>query len=355
MRPLLALALLLAGPAQALTFAEGERGEVLLVLDSDAESARVLDLTARLGPGDAFDLLARAGRPALEALAAQPGGTPRPLAALRPAGGTAARHVATGANFRAHGAEVAIERVFQFPKFGAATGPFATLAIPAGALLDYEVELCVRFDRPIARLADFDAATLGLFLCGDFTDRARLTREVDRRDPASGQGFSDAKSGPGFFPTGPFLAIPADWRAFVAAERIETSVNGARLQSATGAEMVEDFRALAARMLAAGPEPRFRHAGQPVALLETGALPRGAALMSGTPEGIIFRPPGTGELAQGFAAYVFRGAWLGGAAPVPWVIEHRIAAWGRERRFLQPGDVVEHRSTRLGRLAVTLR
>jgi 2-keto-4-pentenoate hydratase/2-oxohepta-3-ene-1,7-dioic acid hydratase in catechol pathway len=98
---------------------------------------------------------------------------------LLPAAGGGVRHLATGTNFREHAKEAGIDTVFNFPKFGPATPARSTVKLRPGALLDYEVEICARFDRDIRSLADFDAARKGFFLCGDFTDRARLLRLID--------------------------------------------------------------------------------------------------------------------------------------------------------------------------------
>src|SRR5690606_5250566 len=131
---------------------------------------------------------------------------------------------------------------------------------------DYEVEICVRFDRPIGSLEDFDAAMKGFFVCGDFSDRAMLVERIDRSNVASGIGFSDAKSGPDFFPTGPVLVIPHDWAGFVDAERMITQVNGQMRQDARGHEMILDFRELTAKALNDRMIPRYVHQGRNVTL-----------------------------------------------------------------------------------------
>ncbi|MEM6912570.1 MAG: fumarylacetoacetate hydrolase family protein, partial [Pseudomonadota bacterium] len=127
------------------------------------------------------------------------------IADLLPTGSQGSRHVGIGTNFPEHAAESNSDSVFNFPKFGTATPARTTVSAPAGSLLDYEIELCMRFDRAIASLEDFDAAVKGIFLCADFTDRIALLELADPDDLDSGFGFSDSKSGPGFFPTGPFL------------------------------------------------------------------------------------------------------------------------------------------------------
>jgi 2-keto-4-pentenoate hydratase/2-oxohepta-3-ene-1,7-dioic acid hydratase in catechol pathway len=343
--------LAVAAPEEALSFAFGPGGALLLV-GGVADEARLLahDLTARFGETDPFLAVERLGRARLAALAREPGQAVA-IAGLGPTG-AGERQIAAGANFPAHGEEVGIGSVFRFPKFGAATPSVTRVGAAPGMLLDYEVEICLRLDRDIATLADFDAAAKGFFLCGDFTDRAALTRAVAGREATSGIGFTDAKSAEGFFPTGPLLVLPARWEAFVAAERITTTVNGRPRQDGTGAGMILGFRALAGAALAEGAAPRWSYRGQPVALLPGGTWPRGAALMSGTPDGVIFRPPGRWQIAGGIAHWTLTAGWLGERGAVAHVAERFIEARLAERGFLQPGDVVRHAASRLGRITV---
>lgn len=67
-----------------------------------------------------------------------------------------------GTNFPEHAEEASSGSVFQFPKFGARSPARTTVKREDGILLDYEVELCGRFDRDITALDDFDAATKGV-------------------------------------------------------------------------------------------------------------------------------------------------------------------------------------------------
>ena len=166
-------------------------------------------------------------------------------------------------------------------------------------LLDYEVEFCMRFDRAIASVEDFDAAAKGLFLCGDFTDRAKLTRLVDPDNLDSGSGFSDGKSGPDFFPAGALLVVPRDWKSFVADERFMTFVNGQRRQDARGGEMTLDFRELVAKALGDMDSPRFLYRGEYFKLAPEGQIDADMTLMSGTAEGVIFTGPSRGDIIEG--------------------------------------------------------
>ncbi|WP_306252871.1 fumarylacetoacetate hydrolase family protein [Parvularcula sp. IMCC14364] len=222
---------------QAITLAqyETEAGAIgtLLVTDFDGQSVRGIALTALGAPltTDPFEAFAAVD---LENLSLPASGvfemTVLSINDVLPSGPRGNRHIGIGTNFPEHAEESSSDGVFNFPKFGAATPARTRVSAPADGLLDYEVELCVRFDRPIRSLADFDAAVKGLFLCADFTDRIALVQLADPDNLDSGYGFSDAKSGEGFFPTGPFLVIPKDLAAFVKETRMTTTYNGAPRQ-----------------------------------------------------------------------------------------------------------------------------
>jgi 2,4-diketo-3-deoxy-L-fuconate hydrolase len=172
----------------------------------------------------------------------------------------------------------------------------------------------------------------------DFTERAQLTHEADLSEPGVGGGFANAKGKPGFLPTGPFLVIPRDWRAFLRDCEIRLHVNGAERQRARGRELIWSVDELVRRTLVLGPGSRFTHEGNPVALTP-GRLPRGMAILTGTPGGVVFRTPGAGFMAANAAWWAASFAFL----------DENVAAfvkrrWVEELResgaFLRPGDVV---------------
>lgn len=355
------IAPVLASAETAFTFAQtrNRSGRIvtLLVTAYWGEAIDAIDLTT-LGAGlgmDVFDAMDAVGEEALRsALGDRKRWERHAMDVLLPSGADFARHLATGTNFAEHAREAGIAKVFHFPKFGLPTPARTTLVVHPGTLMDYEVEISVRFDRDIRDLADFTAARKGFFLCGDFTDRATLMRLVNVQDVASGHGFSDSKSGPDFFPTGPFLVVPHDWRSFVAGERIVTRVNGRIRQDARGAEMILDFEALVAKALARGTERAFVYQGKKVALFEGGVIPRGAAVMSGTSEGVIFMPPTKADRTGGIIDHVLRLRFLRGASPFHSIVERFIVNEGRAGRYLQVGDEVEHLSSSMGALSVEL-
>lgn len=345
-------------PETALTLAQTREADgrvrTLAVVRQVDDWVQAVDLTPLGAPPDvdALEALAAVDPARLAAALASPTiGRAYGLRTLLSAGGTGDRHLASGTNFPEHAEETALASVFNFPKFGAASGPYATVRNRPGDILDYEVEICLRMDRDVRSLADFDAARKGFFLCGDFSERATMLRLLDPKNVVSGKGFSDAKSRSDFYPTGPFLVVPGDWRRFVKAERIVTRVNDKVRQDARGAEMILDFRALTDKALREHAKP-FAYRGEAVTLLAGPVVPKGMAVMSGTPEGVIFAPPRAGDIARGVAGYVFTGGWLRGEDPMQAVTRayarHELASG----RYLGAGDTVRHESSSMGSLQV---
>lgn len=351
----------IADPSQALTFAQlpGPDGLITTILVTSAEGTHVqgVDLSALNAErsGDVFDAVASVDQTVLLAAFSDPGlQRSYRIRDLLPSGGPADRHVASGTNFPEHAEESSSEDVFNFPKFGHATPAVTRVVHQPGMLLDYEVELCVRFDRDIETISDFDAARKGFFLCADFTDRATLVRLIDPSNPFSTVGFSDAKSGPDFFPTGPFIVLPQDWQAFVANERMMTRVNGDDRQDARGGEMILNFRQLAEKALRDGAGVTYTYQGGDVQLIPDGVIRRGMTLMSGTSEGVIFTPPTLADYAAGVFSAVMSGAIFDGEAAMTVFKETFIERELASDHFLRPGDALEYSSSTLGTTHITV-
>ena len=344
---------------EAVTLAQFDGGDggsaTLLVLEFDGQRVSGVDLRelgAEAGM-DPFEALEAAKIGDLDAYAL--GRFPQHsvfVGDLLPSGPAGSRHIGIGTNFPEHAEEANSGSVFIFPKFGPATPARTQVRAEAGILLDYEVEFCMRFDRNVTSRAEFDAAVKGLFLCGDFTNRNALVELADPDNLDSGFGFSDAKSGPDFFPTGPFLVIPRDWKKFAADLRMTTSVNGEARQDARGREMTLDFGELAEKALREMGEPRFLYKDAFVKLAEENRIDTTTTLMSGTSEGTIFTAPTRGDIIEAIAAYVLQGGPLSGRGFMGSARETFIANELETAHYLQPGDQVRYASNWLGDIEV---
>ncbi|SNY47992.1 2-keto-4-pentenoate hydratase/2-oxohepta-3-ene-1,7-dioic acid hydratase (catechol pathway) [Pseudooceanicola antarcticus] len=354
----------LADPNEALTFAfSGNAGtstedrQLLLVTSVSPAQATAIDLAPHLPSGqhDAFDAINILGWEALVRLGATGQSEVYPFDALLPVSDAQA-HVAFGTNFASHGEEVANETPFAFPRLLQPSAPTSELAVDTRtALMDYEVELCMSFDRDIASLTEFDSARKAVFLCGDFTDRAAMLRGMpDGEDTFSGIGFTDAKSLPGAFPTGPLLVIPQDWRSFVASEAIATELDGRSMQFTEGSDMLMDFRQMVGFALEHGNQDNWTYQGAAVPLARDGVIRRGQVVLSGTADGVLFRPPSRRTMAAHIGGYLLLGGFLSGDTPRRYIIEQFIENGIDEKAMLQPGDTVVHRATRLGTIKTTV-
>lgn len=346
---------------QAITLAQfrAPNGDThtLLVLAREGESVTGIDLAELGAPATADPFAALAAVNLAPVLAERTGTIPNVTIAigdLLPSGSAGTRQIGTGTNFPEHAEEAESGSVFQFPKFGPASPARTRVQAPEGILLDYEVEICVRFDRTLRTVEDFDLAVKAFFLCGDFTNRNALINLADPDNLDSGSGFSDAKSGPDFFPTGPFLVIPRDWKSFVANIRMTTAINGAPRQDARGSEMTLDFRGLALKAFTDMTKSRFLYRGGYTKLMPDGAIPPTATLMSGTAEGTIFTPPTRRDLIDAALAYIIEGGPMARQSPMDIARGKFIANELAGGHFLQPNDVVHHRSNVLGDIVITV-
>ena len=260
-------------------------------------------------------------------------------------------HVAAGTNYPEHAEETAQEEVFLFPKRVEPTASRGSLAVGEG-LLDYEIEL------GLVPLKDLHAgetlpASMGLILTNDFTDRQMLLEQGDPSNIASGQGFTNAKSQPGFLPIGDLFVVPQDWRAFYADLQMDLYVDGDLRQRAAPKDLILGPDAIVKNTFEAG-DRTWDHDGTAVHMTEeVGTISRGSLIMTGTPGGVTFRPPDTRQIALGVMEY---GATLGTNADS--VVDSAIGVYVREagdsKVYLQPGQQVIARADRLGQTVIDI-
>lgn len=346
---------------EALTFAQVNSDNTIktvLVLKQDEARIEAVDVGAALAmPGqDPLAILRSKGVDAVRSLATRPGPHRQFFSreAIRPSGGSALHHVAAGINYREHGQEVDLGDVFLFPKIAPATSAQDTLSVYPSMLFDYEVEIAARFDRDIRTLEDFDQATIGFFLSGDMTDRAVQLRKMNKRNPSAGVGFTDAKSGPQWFPTGPYLVVPRDWRTFLKRERIGTRVNQSDRQSGIGSDMVLDLRQLVEKALREGAEPRWTYRDELIPLIVDAQLPAGTCILTGTPGGVVLRPPTTWQKISSLLRWA-AGGFFTHPGPLDFVVEEHITRLHGQRIFLKDQDEVHFASDHLGDIRLKVR
>ena len=335
---------------EALTFArstDGEGRHLILVSEYDEGAISGVDLTAMLD-GGVTDPIAAYTKYGYDALAALADSRPRvtvPLANLDMPVALQTSHIAVGTNFPEHARESSVtEGPFLFPKEVSPTKFDAPIS-KGDALLDYEVELC------FVTLADTDISEpverMGLVLCNDVTDRARLMRHIDPSDITSGKGFTTGKSAPGYMPLGNLFVIPRDLRQFLPRVELRLYRNGELMQSANQMEAIWGFDELLRQTLTR-QSLTWDYQGAPVGLpIANNVVPARTGILAGTPDGTIFKGINRSAYALGILDWLL-GGW---SKSIPhWVVERHIAQEQRARNYLQPGETVHIKVEYLGEL-----
>ncbi len=344
---------------QALTLAQIKndlgQNETLLVVEDTSSFIKAVNLSQLLGqfPDDALNLFATQDYDFLKSMISNETIQSYSYESLLPAGGMNDRSIAAGTNYKEHGEEADIDEVFLFPKYSMATPAVTSMEYNPNGLLDYEVELCMRWSEDIHSIQQAKANKAGLFVCGDMTDRAALLRNLNLDDIASGHGFTDAKSGKGRFPTGPYIVVPRDWSSFVNEIKLSTWVNGELRQSAWGREMIKPPLELTGWILDVGAEADWRFQQKPVSLLASSYIRAGQNLITGTPEGVVFNAPGLGYQVSKGLKWIATFSFLD-SSPLDFIIDEYIGENLGGDRYLKAGDQVQFSATYLGRITLDI-
>jgi len=262
-------------------------------------------------------------------------------------------HIAIGINYAEHGKETGQVRPFMFPKFVATDPAIHQLTYTKGWLLDHEVELGVVFPSPVCSTADLNHMLLGFLVVNDFTDRATLMRKMDSRNVTGGKGFPDAKSKKGYLPTGPYLVIPKNWRAFVKELQLQLSVNGTVRQNGYARDMVWNIDKIVERSLSVKGRRESYYQDKMVKLFEGSCIPANSIIITGTPAGVVFNAPTKGFIFGAVTGYIFTGSFFN-AEMHPYILRQYLKKEMSNPRYLKPGDRIESSISYLGTIETTV-
>jgi 2-keto-4-pentenoate hydratase/2-oxohepta-3-ene-1,7-dioic acid hydratase in catechol pathway len=335
---------------KALTFAragEGAAAQTIVVTRYQDGIVTGVDLTPQLQPGeDAIAAYNRLGYDAIVAfVAAAKTNVRHEATTLAVPVDLRAVHAAVATNYPEHADEAKVkDGPFMFAKVAQPTSSRA--AIPASkGLLDYEVELCL---VTLTALPAKAGAKGGLILCNDVTDRAALLRGADINDIASGKGFTDGKSGPGFLPVGDLFIVPRDLKAFVEPLELHLSVNGEERQHVRVTKWIWDLdRLFVETAKRGGVSWRWRDGSAQLPVNTDGVLPDRTLILAGTPAGTIFQGPGPATFVRGALDWVSK---FGRGSPIAAIVERTITDDRASGGYLKPGDVVTIRVDQMGSL-----
>lgn len=272
-----------APPDQAITLARTQTGKILLVSAADTDGISAIHITAEAGQPftDTLDAYQHLGAAGVQDLYGLPttrvawGDLGAPLKTHYP-------HIAVGTNYRAHADEVGLDgEPFLFPKLSRATA--WNQNVEPGYRLDHEVELCA---VPLSNHTEDSPTRLGYLLCGDYTDRWVLIRDIELGGEMGRTGFPAGKGGETRLPIGPFLVIPVVDDFY---QRIELSlyVNSSLRQWARAGQMVWTPKNILARVLADCRSP-YSLGKETIYLVDCDGIVAGTLILTGTPEGVMF-------------------------------------------------------------------
>jgi 2,4-didehydro-3-deoxy-L-rhamnonate hydrolase len=346
-------------PDDALTFSRFSRdGQVhtLAVLEDDGESVTGIDISAELMRYDpnSFDVIKNLEFSEVSKLIRT--STKRVIIKyenLLPCV-SGQEHLAIGINYAEHGKETGQVRPFMFPKLVNTDPAIHQLNYTKGWLLDHEVELGIVFPSAICSVADLNHMMIGFLVVNDFTDRATLMQKMDSKNVTGGRGFPDAKSKNGFLPTGPYMVIPKDWRAFVKELQLQLSVNGQVRQNGSAKDMVWNIDTIIERSLLLRGEKKSFYQDEMVELFKGNCIPANSIIITGTPAGVVFNAPAKGFIIGRVTKYIFTGKFFS-AKMHPYILQQYLKKERKNPRYLKPGDYVETSISYLGRIKTVVK
>lgn len=263
-------------------------------------------------------------------------------------------HLAIGINYAEHGKETGQVRPFMFPKYVDTDPAIHQLNYTKGWLLDHEVELGIVFPASVCSTADLNHMLIGFLVVNDFTDRATLMRKMDSKNVTGGRGFPDAKSKKGFLPTGPYMVIPRDWRAFVNELQLQLSVNGKIRQHGSAKDMIWNIDKIIERSLSVRGEKKSFYQDRMVKLFEGDCIPANSIIITGTPSGVVFNAPAKGFIFGRVLKYIFTGGFFS-AKMHPYILQQYLKKEMTNPRYLRPGDYVESSINYLGTIKTSVK
>jgi len=276
----------------ALTFARLSSGEVLLVLSSDIDGVTAIDLsdTEHFMGVDGIDAYQALGRDQLVRLTESLSSQRFSWQSLSSPLSVQSKIVAAGTNFKAHAEEVNHSGdPFLFPKLSTIT-PWNAV-VTAGTRLDHEVEICAVSleDYPQADVDPSRKVALGYLLCGDYTDRWLLVKEIDLDAEMGTTGFAAGKGGATRLPVGPFVVIPQSHEFYKKID-MKLYVNNELRQSSNAGLMNWNPWTIMSKSLEKCDANYLNGEGVVKLLDNCERIPAKTLFLTGTPEGVMFSP-----------------------------------------------------------------
>lgn len=221
-------------------------------------------------------------------------------------------------------------------------------------LLDYEVELAVVYSKNIYKPEDLDNQLLGFMVAIDYSERASMLRVYDPDRPELAIGFTDSKSHEGYFPVGPIIVIPRNWKTYYPNLAIQLWRNDEIKQSDQLNSMIWDVRKITEEALRLGNRELWEFNGKSISLLPQGYIAKGTIAITGTPGGVVFEPPTTPYIVKKAIEYGFLLRFFTWN-PKDYVIDRYINKQLRQEQFLTGNEGIKAHIQNLGYIYSTIK
>ncbi|MEH6447026.1 MAG: fumarylacetoacetate hydrolase family protein [Oleispira sp.] len=277
----------IASIEKGLTLARDSSGDIYLLTEANEQTLQGINLSEIYNQQypDALQAYKFLGKETLVALYHSAQSAPLAWSQLSTPIMGHSQHIAVGTNYQAHAKEVGLDGIpFLFPKLSTPTT--WNSAVTAGTRLDHEVELCA---LPINDYHRGDLINVAYILCGDFTDRWTLVKNIKLSGEMGKTGFVDAKGGESHLPLGPFLLIPHHVD-LVADIELSLYVNQQKRQQAKISQMVWSFSNILDHVLDDCQSAYQSLKGHISIIDNCQNIPAGTIVLTGTPEGVMFNP-----------------------------------------------------------------
>jgi 2,4-diketo-3-deoxy-L-fuconate hydrolase len=277
----------IAGIEKGLTLARDSSGAIYLLTEANEQSLQGINLSEQYNQqySDALQAYKLLGKETLVSLYHSAQSVSLAWSQLSTPVMGHSQHIAVGTNYQAHAKEVGLDGTpFLFPKLSTPTT--WNSAITAGTRLDHEVELCA---LPINDYQRGDPINVAYILCGDFTDRWLLVKNIKLSGEMGKTGFVDAKGGESHLPLGPFLLIPHHVD-LVADIELSLYVNKQKRQQAKISQMVWSFTNIFDHTLDDCLSTYQSLKGNVSIIDNCQSIAAGTLILTGTPEGVMFNP-----------------------------------------------------------------
>ncbi len=264
--------------------------------------------------------------------------------------------IACATNYPEHKEETHVEiEPILYPKIAELTPYISSVGVNVDIeLLDYEVELAVVYSKEVHQLEDIHQQLFGFMVCMDYSERGHQLKAYDTDHPELAVGFTDAKSRKDYFPVGPFMVIPKDWKNYYKSLKIQLWRNNEQKQSDLLKSMIWDIEKMTEEALKSGRKESWTFNNTPIPLLPKGYIEKGTIAITGTPGGVVMEPPGKGYIIKKAIEYglLFKFfKWK----PKAYVVDRYVKKLLRKKEYLKPGENVKAKIEKLGFLKSTIK